>query len=257
MVLGFYLHQQSKAQSKFNKNLIMPIKVPSIDMEFAGWFTEEAPKAVKYIRANYGTIINAAAKDIGIDPNLIIAFMVIESAKMDGSGTVNPNATSPVGAQGLMQLTPDTAWDAITKQAPVMSSQQISVINKYLPGAVKIGGFTGFYSNYKTKLKEALYQPEFSIWVGSIQLAQLIKKMISKTGETDMTKVLGQVIVAYNAGEGNWNTWVAKNNLQNSDTTALVKGLQVAGGLKESRQYIVKLLGKGGSLMAAIQNPTA
>lgn len=235
----------------------MAIKVPAIDMEFSGQFTSEAPPTVRYIRKNYQNIINAASKDIGIDQNVIIAFMVVESGKMDGSGTVNPKATSPAGAQGLMQLTPDTAWDAITKQAPVMSSQQISVINKYLPGAVKVGGFTGFYSTYKAKLKDALYIPEFSIWVGSIQLAQLIKKMISKTGETDMTKVLGQVIVAYNAGEGNWNTWVAKNNLQKSDTTALVKGLQVAGGLKESRQYIVKLLGKGGSLVAAIQNPTS
>lgn len=235
----------------------MAIRVPAIDMEFSAQFTAEAPPTVRYIRKNYQGIIDAASKDIGLDQNVIIAFMVVESGKMDGSGAVNPRATSPAGAQGLMQLTPATAWDAIDNQAPVMSVQQQTVINKYLPGAVKIGGFTGFYKNYKDKLSDALYIPEFSIWVGTMQLAQLIKKTMKKTNDTDMTKAIAQVIVAYNAGEGNYNKWVVNNNLQNSDSTALVKGLQVAGGLKESRQYIVKLLGKGGSLVAAIQNPTA
>lgn len=235
----------------------MPIKVPSINMEFSQQFAEEAPRAVKYIRKNYQNIIDAASREIGLDQNVIVAFMIVESARMDGSGAVNPRATSPAGAQGLMQLTPATAWDAIDKQAPVMSAQQQTVINKYLPGAIKAGGFTGFYKNYKDQLSAALYQPEFSIWVGAMQLAQLIKKIINKTGNSDLTNAIAQVIVAYNAGEGNYNKWVVKNNLQKSDSTNLVKGLQIAGGLKESRQYIVKLLGINGALVAAIKNPTA
>lgn len=231
----------------------MAIKVPDINMEFSGQFTAEAPLAVKYIRKTYGSIVNAAARSLGIDPNLLIAFMIIESAKMDGSGQVNPKATSPAGAKGLMQLTPATAWDAVTKQAPVMDSQQVTVISKYLPGLIKPGGFTGFLSNYKDKLNTAMYEAEFSIWVGAMQLAQLCKYVINKTGSLN----LSQVVVIYNAGQGNWNKWVVKNDLSKSDSTALVKGLQVAGGLKESRQYIVKLMGKGGSLEAAIKNPTA
>lgn len=231
----------------------MPIKVPAIDMEYSKQFADEAPKAVKYIRANYGNIVNAAAKDVGIDPNVVIAFMVIESARMDGTGRVNPQAKSPVGAMGLMQLMPPTAFDTIEKQAPVMSSQQAAIINKYLPGLLKPGGFTGFYKNYKLKLETALNDPEFNIWLGTMQLAQLFKYIINKTGSLN----LAQAIVAYNAGTGNFNKWVVNNNLHKSDSTALVKGLQVAGGLKESRQYIVKLLGINGSLMAAIRNPTA
>ncbi|MBO6198419.1 MULTISPECIES: lytic transglycosylase domain-containing protein [Psychrobacter] len=53
-------------------------------------------------RNSYDSYIRASAARHGIDPGLMKAMMHTESA-------FNPNARSPVGAQGLMQLMPATA----------------------------------------------------------------------------------------------------------------------------------------------------
>ena len=53
-------------------------------------------------RNAYDSYIRASAERNGIDPALVKAMMHTESA-------FNPNARSPVGAQGLMQLMPATA----------------------------------------------------------------------------------------------------------------------------------------------------
>lgn len=51
---------------------------------------------------HYASLINEIAAEVGVNPNLLHAIIQVESA-------YNPEATSPKGAQGLMQLIPATA----------------------------------------------------------------------------------------------------------------------------------------------------
>lgn len=52
--------------------------------------------------ASFSEIIEAAANKYKVDPELVEAVVSVESGG-------DPNAVSPAGAQGLMQLMPDTA----------------------------------------------------------------------------------------------------------------------------------------------------
>lgn len=218
------------------------IVIPMINQKYSDDFSNEAMIEARYIRANYGNIIGAAAQSFGIDPNWVIGFMVIES----GTGSqVNPNAKSSAGAVGLLQLTPITAYETITNQAPVMTGQQVAIIQKFLPGFIKVGGFTGLQRTWLPKITDELTEPEFNIWVGTMRLAQLMMYIFRKTSDIKMD----QVVVAYNAGQGNYQKYVYTKNLSGVDTTTLVSNFP----FQETRDYIVKLLGTDGSAMAALR----
>jgi len=75
------------------------------------------------------SIVDNAAKQYGVDPNLLHGVIQAES-----SG--NPKATSPVGAQGLMQLMPATAkWLGV--QDPYNPQQNVEGGAKYLSQLIK------------------------------------------------------------------------------------------------------------------------
>lgn len=79
--------------------------------------------------AGYQNIVQQAAQQNGVDPNLISAIATQES-------NWNPQATSSAGAQGIMQLMPDTAKSlGVTK--PFDPAQNIMGGTKYFAGLLK------------------------------------------------------------------------------------------------------------------------
>lgn len=66
----------------------------------------DMPLHPEFVRrsAQYEPLIRAAARDADVDPNLLLALIVVESG-------FDADAVSAAGAQGLMQLMPGTAAD--------------------------------------------------------------------------------------------------------------------------------------------------
>lgn len=98
---------------------------------YSNWGSNEyaVPASGSKNRNAYDTLIMASALRHGVDPALMKAMMHTESG-------FNPNARSPVGAQGLMQLMPATAkrfgvanaWD------PAQNIEGAAKYIKYLTG---------------------------------------------------------------------------------------------------------------------------
>lgn len=106
-------------------------------------------------------IIRQQARDKGLDPALIAAVIYAESRFVKGR-------TSPAGAEGLMQITPDTA-----------------------SGIAKRSGGTRF-------VLEDLHTPQVNIAYGSYLLRELLDRY-----EGDVAAALA----AYNAGPGKADEW--------------------------------------------------
>ncbi|KXG78856.1 Soluble lytic murein transglycosylase [Fervidicola ferrireducens] len=109
----------------------------------------------------YGEYILRYADEYGVDPYLVAAVIKVES-------NFSPEAVSPKGAMGLMQIMPDTArWAA----------EQMGI------------------ENLKA---EEIFNPEVNIRIGTWYLAGLIEEF----KDTDLA------LAAYNGGRGNVREWI-------------------------------------------------
>jgi len=112
----------------------------------------------------------SSAKENGLDPALVAGIIRQES-------NFNPQATSPAGARGLMQLMPD--------------------VGKSLAAQKGIGPWN----------PDLLYDPDVSIKLGTAHLSTLARKY------PEVVKVLA----AYNAGESRVEKWSTKTGANDSE----------------------------------------
>jgi soluble lytic murein transglycosylase len=131
----------------------------------AAWVVESEPDW--YLRARYPLeyehIVSAHARSYDLDPALLAAVIYAESR-------FDPNAESPAGAVGLMQLLPDTAKDI----------------------ALRTGGAKFVVAD--------LRKPEINVRYGSWYLDHLRDRY----GDARLA------LAAYHAGQGNVDGWLAE-----------------------------------------------
>lgn len=114
----------------------------------------------------YPELILKVSRFHGIDPYLLLSIIREESR-------YNPEAISPAGAIGLMQIMPYTAERLIK---------------------------TGALGNISNKTNHLLYNPEFNIQLGASYLKRLLEQY----------KEIPVAIAAYNAGESAVDSWLRK-----------------------------------------------
>jgi hypothetical protein len=213
--------------------------IPAVSEQFSAEFSADAAVAAPKIRAAYNDIIQAACSAFGFDPNVAIGFMIVENTD------VNPSAVISAGAIGLMQLEPATAFQTIKNQAVAMPGGFEVIVSNKLPGFIKPLQLVGFLVNWESQIAAALTDPEFNIWCGCCQLAQLANKSIKLDGEMR----IDHMVVMYNAGVGNYYKYVVDTGLAGVDPEALLAQL----GIPETTAYIEKLLGPEGAILAALR----
>lgn len=221
------------------------ILVPSLNEAF---FNDTQLTTVKLklatIENTYGKYINNSAVISNVSPEIIKAFIFVES-----SGKAN--AVSPTGCCfGLMQISPATAKDiiAMENRKGRLNDKEKAIIKKYK-------GSNANFSNL-TITKEDLFKPELNILIGTIFIGILIDEEITDK----VTDILGYendwlkgqvnpiyktakfvrmefVIARYNGG---YYKWSSKPKPVGTTTDVCTK--------TGSCEYIKKILGTNGVL---------
>ncbi len=225
------------------------MSIPMINQRYSEEWTQRAHLGATTIRSKYGSIIKQASDTVGVAQSIIIGFMIVENEQANPLAvSYGCSATAKANyecAYGLMQMQVASAYQTIKDQAADLLPGESSVINKYLPGIVKIGGFVGLLQNWKKQIRDSLLIPEFSIWIGTMHIAQLLAKTKKDFGQYR----LDHLIVLYNRGVGNYRKEILNSGLKNADTATIVKTLTT----KETKAYIVKFVGVDGAAMAALR----
>ena len=179
-------------------------------------------KMINEIELKYGKFIEKWQDVFNIDKGVIISFICTES----GGKNAPKNKFNAVG---LMQVTPDTAYEIITKwsryvDVPI-SSQSKSFFQSKVPSFNSWSSKRLPTAKDKSEILLALTNEEFNIAVGTACIRWLIEALGS----------LDKVMVSYNAGfYGTRNKLKGKNIEQiEADKTLPL----------ESRAYVVKMLG--------------
>lgn len=191
---------------------------------------ESHKKMINDVEKNYGKIIDKWADVFDIDRGIIISFICTES----GGKNVGANRFN---ATGLMQVTPNTAYEVITKwstQVKVpLSAQTKTFLNSKVSTTSKWSSSRLPTSAETTQILSGLTNVEYNIAVGTATIRWMIEAF-AKIGVGGLDKVM----VAYNAGY-----YGMRNKVKNLTAQQIVNDKSLP---TESRAYVLKMMGVNG-----------
>jgi soluble lytic murein transglycosylase-like protein len=222
------------------------IKIPATDKSF---YPDEQKSGIKKrltdIYSQFKKQIDIVSSATNIPANLIVSFIFIES---NGKA----NVVSGAKAVGLMQVIPSSASDILVlenKKGRLTAPEKEILTQKlgkrftegilkmrYLGDKVKVDGV--YSSVFVTQ--DDLFDPLLNIIIGSIYLGMLIDE---HTEGQDIR--LDKVVIRYNRGY--FSDSRGKNLVGSLDN--IIRSVPT-----ESKNYVLKLLGKNGTLDSYFSN---
>jgi hypothetical protein len=240
--------------------------IPSIKKEWQvpsnqpSWRTQ-AISMLSKVKGNYLKEFQNASNLTGVPLDILIGFATVESGGAR-------NETLDGASKGIMQVNTDTAYQALLDQ--MKNGVSLGSFYPYYVGCPSIFNVKkpiakDFWGSQNAKERQQnvndwlslkpispivlsdirkciLKDAQWSIYIGSLILSQLIYGTIKKTGQIR----LDHIIIKYNAGTGRFRSLVTKKGLESSkyDTTEIYKAVPIP----VTQAYIVKLLGINGFL---------
>jgi hypothetical protein len=191
---------------------------------------ESHKKMIDDVERNYGKLIDKWADVFKIDKGILISFVCTES----GGKNAPKNRFN---ATGLMQVTPNTVYEVITKwnnQVKVPLSAQTKVfLNSKVSTTSNWSSNRLPTSSETSQILSSLTNVEYNIAVGTATIRWMIEAF-AKIGVGGLDKVM----VAYNAGY-----YGTRNKVKNLTIEQIVKDNSIP---TESRAYVLKMLGVNG-----------
>jgi soluble lytic murein transglycosylase-like protein len=215
------------------------ISVPQVNKYFVskGGINYSTPNTIsahknmiEEIEKKYGTLIEKWAKVFDIDKGIIVSFIATES----GGKNVGANKFKAVG---LMQVTPNTVYEVITKwssQVSVpLSATTKTFLNSKVSTTTKWSSSRVPTSAETTQILAGLTNTDYNIAVGTATIRWMIEAF-AKLGVGGLDKVM----VAYNAGY-----YGMRNKVKDLTIDQIVKSTAIP---LESRAYVLKMMGVNG-----------
>jgi hypothetical protein len=231
--------------SKYTK---LDVKVPDINRTYvSGAYSYSKPETITANKAmmntiyrDYGKFINKWGIEFELDDSILVGFIATES----GGVNAPPNRFE---ATGLMQMTPLTVYEIISKWQKIvgspLSKTALAFFTKALPSIKKIDANTEITSAIKSEISSALRNNiEFNIAIGTANIRWLLEAL-----KTDDKAFINKVMISYNAGYYSYKTSL-RGVLT---TTELVNNKKFP---LESRAYLLKMLGVNGFMDLWFQN---
>lgn len=187
-------------------------------------------KMINDVEKNYGKLIDKWSKIFQIDKGIVICFICTESG-----GKNAPR--NRFNATGLMQVTPNTVYETITKwdlmvDVP-LSTSTLNFFNKKVSTTSKWSRTRNPNEAETQQIQSTLNDVEYNIAVGVATLRWLVEAF-DKIGVSTLDKVM----VSYNAG-----FYGTRNKIKSMTIKQIVVDKSLPS---ESRSYVLKMLGVHG-----------